>query len=115
MWCLFLFLLFSCTSNSSTTFSISTQQSENKPLNFGEKLALAAEGLVDPGIVYKADYVSIKYPMGDVPAGTGVCADVIIRAYRKLHIDLQKEIHEDMEKHFSVYPKIWGLKRPDAN
>ena len=34
------------------------------------------------------------------------------RSYR---IDLQKEVHEDMKKNFSKYPKIWGLKGPDKN
>lgn len=30
-------------------------------------------------------------------------------------IDLQKEVHEDMVKNFSAYPKTWGLKKPDTN
>ena len=36
---------------------------------------------------------------------------------RQLHFDLQKEVHEDMKKNFSVYPsrKNWGLKRTDKN
>jgi uncharacterized protein YijF (DUF1287 family) len=38
-------------------------------------------------------YVGLKYPNGDVPAKTGVCTDVVIRAYRKLGIDLQREVH----------------------
>jgi uncharacterized protein YijF (DUF1287 family) len=47
-----------------------------------------------------------------VPANKGVCADVVIRAYRKLGIDLQKEVHEDMKAHFDKYPKKWGLPDP---
>ncbi len=39
----------------------------------------------------------------------------MIRAYRKMGIDLQKEVHEDMVAHFSAYPRIWGLKATDAN
>jgi len=54
-------------------------------------------------------------PNGDVPANTGVCSDVVIRAYRKLGIDLQKEVHEDMKANFNKYPKNWGLSRPDRN
>jgi uncharacterized protein YijF (DUF1287 family) len=50
-----------------------------------------------------------------VPAGKGVCTDVVIRAYRELGIDLQKEVHEDMAKNFSKYPKKWGLKKTDTN
>lgn len=53
--------------------------------------------------------------MGDIPLKEGVCADVVIRAYRELGIDLQTEIHEDMKAHFNKYPKIWGLKKPDSN
>lgn len=44
-----------------------------------------------------------------------MCTDVIIRAYRKIGVDLQKEVHEDMKKNFSKYPKLWGLKSTDKN
>jgi uncharacterized protein YijF (DUF1287 family) len=57
----------------------------------------------------------MAYPNGDVPPNKGVCTDVVIRAYRKLRIDLQKEVHEDMVANFNVYPKIWGLKSTDKN
>lgn len=40
---------------------------------------------------------------------------MVIRAYRKLGIDLQKEVHEDMKKHFHLYPQRWGLSKPDKN
>ena len=46
---------------------------------------------------------------------TGVCTDVIIRSYRAVGIDLQKEVHEDMRANFGRYPQIWGLKGPDSN
>ncbi len=64
---------------------------------------------------YDPAYVRIAYPNGDVPMETGVCSDVVIRAFRKLGIDLQKEVHEDMRANFSAYPNKWGLKRPDTN
>lgn len=57
-------------------------------------------------MIYNSSYVAIPYPNGDVPANTGVCTDVAIRAYRKVNSDLQKEVHEDMKKRFSDYPKI---------
>lgn len=79
------------------------------------KVSNAAISVIDNKIMYTPDYVSIKYPMGDVPANTGVCTDVIIRTYRKIGIDLQQEVHEDMKANFSKYPKIWGLKRTDTN
>ena len=65
--------------------------------------------------VYDPAYVKLAYPMGDVPVETGVCSDVIVRAFRKVGIDLQKEVHEDMKRNFGLYPQKWGLKRPDTN
>ncbi|WP_064967369.1 DUF1287 domain-containing protein [Tenacibaculum ovolyticum] len=79
------------------------------------KLSIAALELIKHKVTYDPSYFSISYPNGDVPPDKGVCTDVIIRAYRKLGIDLQKEVHEDMLKNFSLYPKIWGLKRTDKN
>lgn len=66
-------------------------------------------------VVYVPEYVQIKYPNGDVPSNTGVCTDLVIRSYRGLNIDLQKEVHEDMVKNFKNYPKLWKLKAPDTN
>jgi uncharacterized protein YijF (DUF1287 family) len=65
---------------------------------------------------YDPAYVRIPYPGGDVPADTGVCTDVVIRAYRRaFQYDLQKAVHEDMKAHFSKYPQNWGLSRPDPD
>ena len=66
-------------------------------------------------VTYDGGYRAIPYPMGDVPDNVGVCTDVVIRAYRALGIDLQQLVHEDMQKHFSAYPKDWGLHKPDSN
>jgi uncharacterized protein YijF (DUF1287 family) len=64
---------------------------------------------------YDPAYVQLTYPMGDVPETTGVCTDEVIRAYRALGVDLQRLVHEDMERHFAAYPKKWRLRGPDAN
>ncbi|MFP4164888.1 MAG: DUF1287 domain-containing protein [Chitinispirillaceae bacterium] len=64
---------------------------------------------------YDPVYRSLEYPGGDVDIRTGVCTDVVIRAFRAAGIDLQVLIHEDMKTHFSEYPKNWGLKKPDRN
>ena len=95
----------------------STEVTEPITTSFEEKLSAAAISIIDKDVVYTPSYVSIKYPNGDVPAKTGVCSDVVIRAYRKLGIDLQKEVHEDMVKNFSLYPnrKKWGLHSTDTN
>lgn len=78
-------------------------------------VADAAITLTKQEVSYDPSYFSIKYPNGDVPSGKGVCTDVIIRAYRKIGFDLQKEVHEDMKANFSKYPKLWGLKSTDKN
>lgn len=83
--------------------------------SFEYKLSEAAISIIDPSIAYDPTYYKLTYPNGDIPSNKGVCTDVIIRSYRKLGIDLQKKVHEDMVKNFSIYPKKWGLKKPDTN
>lgn len=80
-----------------------------------EQLSDAALTLTQQNVRYDSDYYRIDYPNGDVPADRGVCTDVVIRAYRKIGIDLQKEVHEDMKTNFSEYPQNWGLQHPDSN
>ncbi len=68
-------------------------------------------------VIYDGSYYAIGYPNGDVPKNLGVCTDVVIRSYRALGIDLQKEVHEDIKQHFSHYPakRIWRQNSPDKN
>jgi uncharacterized protein YijF (DUF1287 family) len=82
-----------------------------------DKLSTAAIARTQLIVRYDPAYVRIPYPNGDVPAGTGVCTDEVIRSYRALGIDLQKEVHEDMEKNFSAYPNQsrWMLSHTDTN
>jgi uncharacterized protein YijF (DUF1287 family) len=84
---------------------------------FLKKLVAAAVERTQHAVRYEPAYVGIPYPGGDVPADTGVCTDEVIRAYRAVGVDLQKEVHEDMKKNFSEYPHIGAkpAKRPDAN
>ena len=79
------------------------------------KLSNAALELTKEEVTYDPSYFSIEYPNGDVPSDKGVCTDVVIRAYRKMGVDLQKDVHEDMKANFHAYPKIWGLKTTDKN
>jgi len=88
-------------------------QAQKKP--FSQRLSDAALELTRDTVVYDPSYFRIPYPGGDVPALRGVCTDVVIRAYRKLGVDLQKNVHLDMKAHFSAYPRIWGARKPDAN
>jgi hypothetical protein len=64
---------------------------------------------------YTQQYFPLRYPNGDPPSETGACTDVVVRAFRKAGIDLQREVHEDMKAHFSAYPRKWGLTKPDTN
>ena len=79
------------------------------------KVVSAARSQVGVTLTYDASYQRLSYPGGDVPADRGVCSDVIVRALRSQGIDLQEEIHNDMRTHFRVYPKEWGLGKPDRN
>ena len=96
------------------------QQTEVHPLapNSSPILKAIIDGAVDQvgkTTGYDPSYQKLDYPNGDVPIETGVCSDVIVRAFRKGGIDLQKEVHEDMKSNFSAYPTRWGMKGPDAN
>ncbi len=64
---------------------------------------------------YDPAYVALEYPGGDVPEKTGVCSDVVVRAFRKAGVDLQKEVHEDIKAARSEYPTKWGANAPDKN
>tara|TARA_Y100001970_G_scaffold289610_1_gene420560 strand:+ start:1021 stop:1635 length:615 start_codon:yes stop_codon:yes gene_type:complete len=68
-------------------------------------------------IQYNGDYFNIEYPNGDIPKKYGVCTDVIIRSYRKINIDLQQLIHEDITKKYNDYPlqRIWNQNNADSN
>lgn len=83
--------------------------------DFGARLSAAAIERTKRDVVYDASYKRIAYPMGDVAPDRGVCADVVVRAFRALGIDLQERVHEDMKAAFDAYPKHWGLARPDSN
>lgn len=83
--------------------------------SFYVRLADSALMLTKQKVTYNPGYFVIKYPNGDIPQDKGVCTDVLIRAYRKLGIDLQTEVHLDMKANFEKYPKMWGLTKPDKN
>lgn len=105
------------TSGGETSFRLMTLSSDT--ISFANDSArLLIEALqvqFDSTRSYDPSYVDIDYPGGDVPLSTGVCADVVVRAFRSLGIDLQVKMHEDMKRSFGKYPKIWGLSKPDRN
>lgn len=78
-------------------------------------LVAAARRQIGVTTSYDSAYRRLNYPGGDVPAHTGVCTDVVIRAWRALGQDLQVLVHQDMRRAFAQYPRHWGLKRPDPH
>ena len=100
-------------------FAVAQEEPSVSPAQqqFLQKLVAAAIERTHHSVRYVSDYLQIPYPGGDVPADTGVCTDEIIRSYRAVGIDLQKEVHEDMAGNFSAYPHKWRwlLARPDPN
>lgn len=80
-----------------------------------DALVTAAREQVGVTLSYDPAYRRLSYPNGDVPLNTGVCTDVIIRALRQQGLDLQQAVHQDMRANFRLYPKSWGLSRPDSN
>lgn len=82
-----------------------------------DRLSNAAIARTYHKVHYDGRYIPISYPMGDVPANIGVCTDTLIRSYRRLGIDLQQLVHEDISRAFHLYPNLpkWGLSAPDPN
>jgi len=90
------------------------EESQRIPDGLGPVIE-AARAQVGVTVSYDGTYQSLAYPGGDVPPDRGVCTDVLIRAYRTVGVDLQMNVHEDMQRNWAAYPKLWGLTRPDRN
>lgn len=84
-------------------------------LAYGNVLVENARKQIGVTVSYDPQYSKIDFPMGDVPATTGVCTDVMIRAYRLQGLDLQQAVNKDMKSAWEKYPKLWGLKNTDTN
>lgn len=118
--------LASCTALSHQTSSATEERANasaqsaivTKPIEGNETLKRVVEAGIEQTNYtknYDASYARLAYPNGDVPRETGVCSDVVVRAFRAGGVDLQRELHEDMARAFAEYPQRWGLKQPDAN
>ncbi|MGC4016280.1 MAG: DUF1287 domain-containing protein [Luteolibacter sp.] len=83
--------------------------------SFGDRLAASALAQTRLPGVYDNSEFKIDYPGGDVPAGKGNAEDVIVRAYRGVHIDLQQLVHEDMEKSFREYEQLFKSSGLNTN
>jgi uncharacterized protein YijF (DUF1287 family) len=71
---------------------------------FAQRVLEGARDEVRRAVRYDAGYVRLPYPAGDVPADRGACTDLVVRAYRRAGVDLQKEIHEDRKANPRLYP-----------
>ena len=90
--------------------------SATTPPEWTSRLLTAARAQIGVTTGYDPAYVTLDFPGGDVARTTGVCTDVVIRAYRDaFDVDLQELINADMKAAFASYPNIWGLTRPDRN
>jgi uncharacterized protein YijF (DUF1287 family) len=94
--------------------SLSPCRAEEPPSEL-QRIIQSAYAQVGVTLRYDPSYVSIPFPGGDVPIDRGVCTDVIVRAYRRIGVDLQVLVNQDMRKAFTAYPRKWGLSRPDPN
>lgn len=81
----------------------------------GDILAAEALKYSNLSVSYDPAYYKIEYPGGDVPLAKGVAADLVVRCYRNIGIDLQAEIHEDMKANHRLYPQLWGSHLIDTN
>jgi hypothetical protein len=88
-----------------------------KKKTVAERVLEGARREVANGTVYGASgYYELDYPGGDVPAHTGVCTDLIVRAFRNAGIDLQALLYEDRKKNRQDYaPHNWVKGKADAN
>lgn len=93
------------------------QRSQRARVDYSERLAQAAVDRLRYRVSYNGAYIPIGYPNGDVPSNIGVCTDTVIRSYRRLGVDLQRLVHEDISRAFYSYPNLpkWGLQGPDTN
>ncbi len=112
---LVLFLFASVPFSSAATGQESSAQSQiTTP--WSTALIRSARAQIGVTLIYDGRYQRLEFPNGDIPRQRGVCTDVVIRALRDAHsFDLQAKVNADMKAHFSSYPKIWGLSRPDSN
>jgi uncharacterized protein YijF (DUF1287 family) len=80
-----------------------------------DKFVAAAKWQVGKTLTYNPEYVKLSYPMGDIALSKGVCTDVIVRAMRKLNVDLQREIYRDKKANPKRYKGLYYTNRLDPN
>jgi len=84
-------------------------------ISTAEAILAGARAEAEKETPYIMEYEVLKFPNGDVTPGTGVCTDLVVRAFRNAGIDLQAEISKDRVSRPSAYPKLWDNHKPDRN
>jgi uncharacterized protein YijF (DUF1287 family) len=90
--------------------AVGVARAQQPPPSAADRLVDAAVAQTRSRVTYDGSYRRIAYPGGDVPKSIGVCPDVVIRAYRRVGVDLQVKVHEDMKRAFRSYSQIWGIR-----
>lgn len=84
----------------------------SRPMTFGRSLACAALKQTSSPVIYWSRYRHIAYPGGDVPWYLGTCADLVVRAYRAVGIDLQRLVYEELDGDPNVgHRQVRNLRR----
>ena len=97
-WVLIAFLVTWCVNGPDRSQAQTSQPTATSHQQFLRALVAAAVERTHHTVRYDPAYVRIPYPGGDVPAGTGVCTDEIIRSYRAVGVDLQKETRQRVSR-----------------
>ena len=79
------------------------------------KFIQAAKKQIGVTTIYDPSYVKLKFPNGDITQKRGVCTDVVVRALRKVGIDLQAKIYYDKKKNPKRYKGLYYTNRLDPN
>lgn len=83
--------------------------------SFQDRLAASALQRTLTPVTFDKSYYEIDFPNGDISNDRGNRADVIVRAYRGVGVDLQEDVHNDMSSNFRRYPQIFNRKEADSN
>ncbi len=83
--------------------------------DFASRLAAQALGRTKAEVSFQDAYYTIDFPNGHIPDTQGNRADVIVRSFRGVGIDLQQDVNMDMSENFRRYPQIYRRKEADSN
>lgn len=112
IWPLFLKAQGDLTSDSNTREALHDLRADGR---FGAMLAAGALERTLGKVEYDGAYYQIDFPNGDIDPGKGKAEDLIVRSFRAVGIDLQKDLHEDISGNYKAYPQIFNARSPDTN